>query len=171
MPGPPPKPTQLRLVTGNAGRRPLNKREPQPKAGIPSVPKHLSPAAKMEWRRISRALAALDLLTGVDRAALAAYCQAWADWIEAEAQLSKFGKVVESPYKTETRTLKSGTVVEKSSGGYPMQNPYLAIRNRALWFMHRFLTEFGMTPASRSRISVGDGGEKNRSKDPAAAYF
>jgi hypothetical protein len=68
MPGPPPKPTHLKLVTGNPGRRPLNKREPKPKPGIPSVPAHLSPKPTAERaapggtprQRLEWLLAALD---------------------------------------------------------------------------------------------------------------
>lgn len=170
MAGPPPKPTHLKLITGNPGRRPLNKKEPRPAAGVPTVPAHLSAEAKAEWRRISATLGKLGLLTGVDRSALAAYCQAYADWIEAEDHVRDEGKVTLTPVVTETREFKNGTKVTKESGGYPIQNPWLAIRNRALDTMRQFLTEFGMTPASRSKISIeGDGGDQP--KDPAAAYF
>jgi P27 family predicted phage terminase small subunit len=171
MPGPPPKPTHLKLVTGNPGRRPLNKREPRPTTGTPTAPAHLSVAARREWRRISLALAKMGVLTPVDRAALAAYCQAYADWAEAEKDLAINGRIILSPVKTVTKTLKNGTQTVETSGGFPMQNPWLAIRNRALELMHKFLAEFGMTPASRTRIVVEDGGEQDRPKDPAASYF
>jgi len=167
MPGPPRKPSHLKLITGNPGKRPLNKNEPKPAAGIPPVPAHLSDEAKAEWTRIATDLNAIGLLTQVDRAALAAYCQAWADWVEAEEQLRRFGKVVKSPVKTVTRR-SGGAEVTEASGGYPMQSPFLPIRNRALEIMHKFLTEFGMTPASRSRISVMQG---TGTEDPALAYF
>jgi len=35
--------------------------------------------------------------------------------------------------------------------GYPMQSPYLAIANRQAELMMRIASEFGFTPASRSR--------------------
>jgi P27 family predicted phage terminase small subunit len=103
----------------------------------------------------------------MDRAALAAYCQAYADWVEAEEQLRRYGKVVKSPIKTTTRRSKGDEVTE-TTGGFPMQSPFLPIRNRALETMHRFLSEFGMTPASRSRINVPNG---SMAKDPADKYF
>jgi P27 family predicted phage terminase small subunit len=96
----------------------------------------LSKDAKAEWKRISQELLAIGLLTKVDRAALAAYCQAWARWCEAERNVQKYGHVVKSP------------------SGYPIQNPYVGIANTALDQMRKFLIEFGMTPASRSRLSV-----------------
>ena len=33
-----PKPTRLKLLTGNPGKRPLNDDEPQPQAAIPECP-------------------------------------------------------------------------------------------------------------------------------------
>lgn len=130
-----PKPTALKIMQGNPGKRPLNNSEPTP-TGTPTCPRHLSKEAKAEWRRISEELSAMGLLTKVDRAALAAYCEAWARWCEAERQIQKFGLVVKSP------------------SGYPMQNPYVGIANTALDQMRKFLVEFGMTPSSRSRLSV-----------------
>lgn len=134
------------------------------------MPEHISAVAKTEWARVSVELNNMGVLTKIDRAALAAYCQAWADWVEAEDQLAKYGKVVKSPVKTTKRTKHhtSDEVVE-TSGGFPMQSPFLPIRNRALELMHRFAIEFGMTPSSRSRIRA-DGSAKDRA-DPAEKYF
>ena len=42
----------------------------------------------------------------------------------------------------------------KSPNGFPVQSPYLAVANRALEQMRSFLNDFGMTPASRSRVSA-----------------
>jgi P27 family predicted phage terminase small subunit len=48
---------------------------------------------------------------------------------------------------------KYGTMV-KSPTGYPIQSPYLSIANRQAELMMRVASEFGLTPASRSRISA-----------------
>ncbi len=134
--GPPPKPTKLKLLAGNPGKRPLNAREPDPEVEIPEIPEHLATGACQEWERVAGELESLGLLTRIDRASLAGYCQAWARWVEAEEQLAKFGLIVKAP------------------SGYPMQSPFLAIANKALEQMHRFSSEFGMTPASRTRIQT-----------------
>jgi phage terminase small subunit len=42
----------------------------------------------------------------------------------------------------------------KSPQGFPIQSPYLAIANRPSEIMMRIASEFGLTPASRSRISA-----------------
>ena len=126
----------MKELAGNPGGRPLNQSEPQP-TGIPKCPAHLDKAAKQEWRRVSAELIKLGLLTTVDRAALAAYCQSYSRWITAEENLAKFGLVLKSP-----------------KSGFPITNPYVAVSNRALDQMRKFAVEFGLTPASRSRLSV-----------------
>ena len=131
-----PKPTRLKLLQGNPGHRPLNKNEPMPRLAVPSCPSHLSAEAKKEWHRIAPELAAVGLITRIDRAALAMYCEAWGRWLEAEDALRKYGVMVKSP------------------SGFPMQSPYLAVANKAMEQMRGLLTEFGMSPASRTRISV-----------------
>ena len=135
MPGRRPKPTALKEIQGNPGKRPLNRNEPKP-TGMPTCPSHLDANAKKEWRRISKELIALGLLTAVDRAALAAYCAAYSRWIAAEENLQKFGLVVKAP------------------SGYPVQNPYVSIANTAWDHMRKYATEFGLTPASRTRLQV-----------------
>ncbi len=141
-----PQPTHLKLLEGNPGKRPLNKREPKPPAVTPTCPRHLSDEAKKEWRRVTPLLDTLGLLTKIDRAALAMYCEAWGRWVQAEEALRKFGVMVKSP------------------NGFPMQSPYLAVANKAIDQMRGLLTEFGMSPASRTRISV----EQPMSEEDAA---
>ena len=42
----------------------------------------------------------------------------------------------------------------KSPSGYPVQSPYVSIANRQAEIMMRIASEFGFTPASRSRIAT-----------------
>ena len=99
MAGRKPLPTNIKLLRGNPGKRPLNEREPEPKAKLPRAPEHLNDEAKREWRRMAHTLYDLGLLTEIDRAALAAYCVAWGRWVEAEKNLQKYGTVMMSPEK------------------------------------------------------------------------
>jgi P27 family predicted phage terminase small subunit len=51
-------------------------------------------------------------------------------------------------------------------------NPYFTVAEKAMRRMHAFLSEFGMTPSSRSRITAGLGaGGDRRQDDPAEAFF
>jgi P27 family predicted phage terminase small subunit len=131
-----PKPTRLKVLTGNPGRRPLNVHEPKPEPVVPECPIELGPVARREWDRLAGVLAPLRILTNLDRAALAAYCGAYGMWAEATEAIQKFGTMVKSP------------------SGYPVQSPYVSIANRQAEIMMRIASEFGFTPASRSRIST-----------------
>jgi phage terminase small subunit len=42
----------------------------------------------------------------------------------------------------------------KSPNGFPVQSPYVSIANRQAEIMMRIASEFGFTPASRSRIAT-----------------
>jgi len=136
MAGRRPKPTHLKLLQGNPGKRSLNSREAQPPVVLPPPPDHLSEPAKQEWQRMGEQLVKLGLLTAIDRSAFAAYCVVWARWIDAEQALKATGPVVRSP------------------SGYPMLSPFYTVANQSLGQMRAYLTEFGMTPSSRSRTSV-----------------
>ncbi len=133
-----PKPTAIRRLEGNRGKRAWNHDEPEPPDGIPRCPKHLAPVARTEWRRVARALHAMGVLTPIDRAVLAAYCQSYAKWVEAEQKFRETPPLLLSP------------------SGYVQQSPWMAIANKQLELMGRYMTELGMTPASRSRVASND---------------
>ena len=66
MLGPKPKPTRLKLVTGNQGRRPLNDQEAKPRTVIPDPPDMLKDEALAEWHRITLLLAEVGLIAKLD---------------------------------------------------------------------------------------------------------
>jgi P27 family predicted phage terminase small subunit len=131
-----PKPTTLKLLTGNPGRRPLNKREPKPRTIIPNCPAWLDQPARTEWHRIVPELRALGLITLVDRAALAAYCQSYADFRDAVKRVRAEGATI------------------KTANGNIIANPAVTQKNRALAALKMFIVEFGLSPASRVRIEA-----------------
>ena len=133
-----PLPTALKRAAGNPGKRRLNPAEPAPPEGLPTAPPHLSPAAVAEWERVAETLHDMGVLSVVDRAGLAAYCQAYGRWVEAEEKL------------------KDGPPLVKTASGYVQQSPWLTVANKQLELMGRFMAEFGMTPASRSRVAAMD---------------
>ena len=139
-----PAPTSLKLVKGEKKKSRLNENELQPDTVAPTCPAFLSLMAKAEWKRMVAELEPLGLMTKIDRAALAAYCDCYARWAEASEMLQKTGLIIKTP------------------NDYPVQNPVLPIINKALAEMKGFLTEFGMTPSSRTRVSV----PKQKPKNP-----
>ena len=131
-----PKPTELKLLEGNPGKRPVNEKEPKPKKQAPRCPSWLEPEAKKEWKRMSKTLESIGVLTQVDGAAFAGYCQAYARWKEAEEFLTKHGTIFKTP------------------SGYIQQVPQVSIAQTYLKVMKDFCSEFGLTPAARTRIQI-----------------
>jgi len=152
-----PQPTHLKLLKGNPGRRPLNADEPLPARSLPFPPDELNLDGKREWLRVADELFRLGMLTGLDRGALAAYCQAYGRWIQAERKLNEMA-------------LSGGFngLLIRGANGQPAYNPLVGIANKAMADVVRYSIEFGMTPSSRSRIQATP---IDAAADPADKYF
>jgi P27 family predicted phage terminase small subunit len=131
-----PQPTALKILRGNPGKRPLPANEPKPAAVIPDAPDHLAGEALIEWKRIVPELATLGLLTGIDRAALAAYCTLYGRWVDAEREIQQNG------------------LTEMTKTGWKQKSAALQISDKALEGMLRYIREFGLSPASRTKVSA-----------------
>jgi P27 family predicted phage terminase small subunit len=92
-----PKPTAIKVLEGNPGKRSLNTAEPKPVKKAPRCPAWLEDEAKKEWKRMSKQLEQLGILTEIDMAAFAGYCQAYARWKEAEEFITQHGTIVKTP--------------------------------------------------------------------------
>lgn len=133
-----PKPSKLKELAGNPGKRPLNDREPSipVPSSAPYAPRFLNEEGKREWRRMAKILIGAGLYAEIDRAALALYCQAWGRWLEAERELGKTG----------------GPILTAHGTGNLYQNPWLHVANKAQDQIRRMIAEFGLSPAQRSRV-------------------
>jgi len=94
---------------------------------------------------MAKVLEAMGLLTEMDMAAFAGYCQAYARWKEAEEFITQHGSMVRTP------------------NGYLQQVPQVSIAQTNQKIMLKFCEQFGLTPSSRSRIVAGADG--NSSED------
>ena len=137
MPSPKPKPTKIKKLHGSQKCR-INKNEPEPTIDLSAPPDHLDDVAIKEWHRLGNELYECGLMTRVDYASFAAYCVTWARWVEAEEIIAKEGFII---------TTTHGNII---------QHPAVGVANKALELMHRFLTEFGMTPSSRAKVTVSE---------------
>lgn len=137
----------MRVLEGNPARRPLPQNEPMPEPDVPRCPSHLPQAGKTEWRRVVKELAKIGLLSQIDRGMLAAYCAHYARWVQAEKHLQRD---------------EVQLVVRTATGTY-QRNPWVTVANDAMQGMKSFATEFGMSPAARTRIQVETEKEE---KDP-----
>jgi len=150
-PGPKPKPTTIKKNTGNPGRRPLPKNEPvlERPARMPAAPAILTDVGKKHWRTMGKKLFKVGLLTEIDLDAFAAYCQHYETWHEATRNIKKHGMLI------------------KAQSGFPMLSPYYTIQAKESAAMLRCLTEFGMTPSSRTRVEI----PKEPEKDGMEEFF
>jgi P27 family predicted phage terminase small subunit len=139
-----PEPTALKVMRGNPGRRPLNHDEPQPEIAAPTPPDILDELAVAEWHRVIGDLVANRLMTALDRAALANYCQAWSNWVQAEGKVRELGAVM------------------VSSHGIPCPSPWASRANQERIAIRQFLAEFGMSPAARSGVRMSPSEPKDR---------
>ena len=146
-----PKPTALKVLEGNPGKRELNRFEPKPGKGMPVCPEWLLDDAKDEWNRLADKMNQMGILTEVDQAAFAAYCQAWARWKEAQQMIEINGATF---------------VTDK---GYLQQSTWVGIANTNQKLMMQAASEFGLTPSSRSKIVAAN--DKNEAADEMEALL
>lgn len=151
-PGPKPKPTAIKKLQGNPGKRKLPENEPQPEKPDkpPPAPRHLCKVARKKWKKYSKELHKAGLLTVLDYDRLASYCVEHATYMKANAEIQEHGELI------------------KAQSGFPMQTPWLPIRNKAEATMGKIAAEFGMSPSSRSRVTVA---KKDEKKDPLAEFM
>lgn len=139
--GPSKKPTALKLLEGNPGKRAINKAEPKPPATSVRCPAILSKGAKAIWKRRAPVLFRLGLLTDLDVESFAQWCQAWADWEEATAEINKRPLV------------KQGEQI--------IPNPYHTIRVKASNVLKAYSCRFGLSPGDRAGLAVDVGKPQN----------
>lgn len=156
MAGRRPKPTALKLVQGNAGKRAINKKEPKPKRVIPSCPEVLETTGKVAWGRLTVLLDRMGVLTEADTFALERLCDCYTDILECRTLIRRDGRT----YKVVTQT---GEILVKG-------NPAVAQLRAADAQFKSYLVEFGLTPAARSKVNAEqpDGDDK---KDPLGEFF
>ena len=152
--GPAPKPTVLKLLHGNPGKRALNLADGvNPRVEIPSAPKRLGKEALKEWKRITPLLYELGLISGLDREALAKYCEAVGHRTElmmcfnAKVQLliqDKGMSYYDAVYQVSHDTTPSG---------YKQQSVLVQLIKSHGLEIDRGLAQFGLSPSARMRVA------------------
>ena len=140
MAGRPRKPTTLKVIQGNPGKRALPANEPQPEKGARPSPKYLKKKARDWYAEVAAELDKVGVLTVLDSNALELLIEAYAEYRQHCATLDAEGYT----YRT---TSTSGETVIKA-------HPASVMKSDAWKRIRAMLTEFGMTPASRSKVST-----------------
>lgn len=142
------KPTRLKALTGNPGKRELGvigETEPDPGdyVELPDPPDWLASMkyGSREWYSRGPVLVQMGLLTPADEMAFAAYCAQCEVMIRALEDIELNGQTI------------MGARGE-------VRNPALASLASATTAMVKLSAEFGLTPSSRGRMQLpGDDGE------------
>ena len=154
MRGRKPQPTHLKLVKGNPGRRPMNENEPTPpREEIPAAPAHLTANARPAWERLAPLLHGMGVLTAADVTAFERACECYAEIRHCQTVIETLGGTYE------TRTVANGFMVRA--------RPEVAQLADADRRFRSWVSEFGLTPAARTRIKI----EPGKSVDPIDSYF
>jgi phage terminase small subunit len=152
--GPAPKPTGIRVLEGNPSKRPLPENEPQYDCGIPAPPKGISRAAKRIWDDLANEMAFSGVLRRVDQRSLWQLAEDEALLEEGYVGLRKMANALKAEAKKQGKNLPAGPIfalLGMTNGRLAMS----AIRDLASRVIIE-RREFGLTPASRSRISASD---------------
>ena len=95
----------------------------------------MSPTARQQWRSLARKLARAGLISQVDGLSLRLLAESIDLYLNASAKITP------------------QTMVVKTVNGNVIQNPFLAIRNRAWEQIVKLAANFGLTPADRNGLS------------------
>lgn len=118
-------------------------KEPKAKRGKPVCPKHLTGHARTEWKSVTQVLDELGVLYKTDRSSLEQYAKAYGAWRDCWEQITRIGYVVTS------KDERTGQVTVK-------RNPFVLEAHQFAALCLKYLQEFGLTPASRSRVEKAD---------------
>ena len=149
--GRPRKPTHLKALAGTLQPSRTNPHEPTAAVYLPTPPAWLSERARAYWAEVGAVLLSMNLCTAADGPALQLLTEALAEWAEARQAVQARGLTYD------TATVSGGTMRRP--------NPEVAIAADAWRRALAMLAQFGLTPASRSKVSaLGD----EDGKDPFA---
>ena len=140
--GRPAKPTSLKVLHGTDRPDRVNKDEPKPPSDGVKPPAWVKGKARTNWKKVSPILQQMGVLTVADETALGLLVDALAEYVEAQDTLRSEGRT----YKTYTEA------------GSPMwrPRPEVAMAQDAWRRVNAMLGQFGMTPASRTKLSSGN---------------
>ena len=139
------KPTVIKVLEGNPGKRQLPEREPKPMPVAPTCPKWLPRAAKNLWNELAPQLERIGLLTAADGQTFASLCLHWSLMREAAEDIAKRGTLVPSARED----------------GAMVKNPSLQVLRENSAAFRGYAQAFGLDPQARSRISLPPEPEKD----------
>ena len=126
-----PKPKKLYSVDADPAHKPDAKKAP------PLRPPHeITKDERKYWKRYAPELAKLHVITDSDKAALLQLCRSHVMYDVASLDIKQHGTML------------------FNDKGTPLRNPSLLTVEKAQDMINKLLNQFGMTPASRHKVST-----------------
>ena len=126
------KPTAIKRLEGNPGKRPMQNDKSLVLKQAPCAPDWLLPGAAQAWERAARVFVAIKMLSQFDLVALAACCQSYAQWRIALRQSEEYSEMPDYDRK---------------------QNPYISISSSYWKCFASLCREFGLSSVDFLQIS------------------
>jgi len=162
--GRPKKPTKLKLIQGTFRKDRAVENEPQPESvvEIPRPPSYLNKYAKKMWKTLVGELVHKGILTVLDLPALEVCCETYGQYRLAHEAVFK-------PIDPETGKRTKRTPAEYMEGRNSQTMPEYVAMTKAFTIFKGYLIEFGLTPASRSRLDIPK--ERGEEVDPMEKLY
>ena len=153
--GPPPKPTHIRILEGNRGRRPLPANEPQYPPGVPERPSGMSAGGRKIWITLVSEMAASGVLRTVDALALMQLCEDQAMLDTLRKGMAEMTREISKKAKEKKMELPGGPLIQLSRTIEGRRTLSTIRELSAQIIVQR--REFGLTPASNGRVQTAGG--------------
>lgn len=152
--GPAKKPTKLKLLTGNPGKRKLNLNEPMPTVSRPAKPEWIPDAVGAAWDQVADRCEEMGVLTVADGTALEVIAITRELYRSAVRELMRDGQTCRS-------------VDEDSGAEILRRHPAVGTAGQWATLLNSLMGKFGLTPADRVKLVV----EKGEESDPFEAFL
>lgn len=152
MRGRKPKPAALQIAEGDPRKRGARKlkehleAEPKAASGLPQCPAHLEGVARDVWEFLVAELESMEMDKRPDALMLEGCCVNYARAVKADAAVNRDGITVEESIIDDDTGDRVVTKIKK--------NPAVDVSNRAWAMVHRFCSDFGLSPVSRTRLAI-----------------
>jgi P27 family predicted phage terminase small subunit len=140
-----PKPTNLKILQGNAGRRPLNKTDISVEVleKAPECPEWIGRHGAEVWARVADWLVGSKILAESDTHNLEAFCSAYQNYRDASEHIRLHGLVI------------------TNQNGELKKNPACTVVAESLRQMNVYGASLGLDPASRTRLAAPNENQEN----------
>lgn len=148
-----PVPTELKMLRGNPGKRAISKAEPMPEVlEASTAPSWLTEDQVEIWEELYPILKRMRVLTEADSMALCNLCIALSEVKAANQTIREEGRVIISPLS-----------------GVQTAHPAVSNLHKAMSAANKLFAEFGLTPATRTKIRSSD--IEGKEQSPLVAFL